>query len=346
VASAGGRRSGLERFVVPALIFAALLLGGLVLVRLARNPQTDDAIVMADIIDVVPQVSGNISELHVADNQSVKAGDLLFVIDPRPYEFAFERAKAEVDALDGEIEVTDRRIAGQRFAVDAARAGVRRAEAQLHNTSDNLRRMEPLLAKEYVTPEKIDEARTADLTARAGLDEARRKLDQAEQDVGTLQALRGHRDAAQAAVGKAQLDLSFCRVTAPFDALVVNLHTNIGQFVAPGPTPVFSLVDARSWYVVASYRETELSRIAPGMKAEVYVLSHPDRRFAGVVQGVGWAVNSEDLPISPGVPRIRRELQWVHIAQRFPVRIKIDEPDPPEIFRVGASAVAIVRSRP
>jgi len=333
-----------KRLVVPALVALAVVLGVAVLVRMARNPQTDDAIVMADIIDVVPQVSGTISELHVADNQAVKEGELLFVIDPRPYEFALARAKADVEALDGEIDVTQRRIEGQRFAVEAARAGVRRAEAQVANATDTLRRMEPLLAKEYVTPEKIDQARTSKLTAEAGRDEARRKLDQAEQDVGTLQALRAHRDAAQAALGKAELDLSFCRVSAPFDALVVNLHTNVGQFVAPGPVPVFSLVDTRTWYVVANYRETELARIAPGMQAEVYVLSHPGRRFAGVVQGVGWAVNSEDQPISPGVPHIKRELQWVHIAQRFPVRIRIERPEPPELFRVGASAVAIVHS--
>src|SRR5262249_37650152 len=253
----------LGRLVVPALVALAVILGITVLVRLARNPQTDDAIVTADIIDVVPQVSGTITELHVADNQVVKEGELLFVIDPRPYEFGLARAKAEVVALDGEIDVTQRRIEGQRFAVEAARAAVRRAEAQVANAADTLRRMEPLLEKEYVTPEKIDQARTSKLTAEAGLAEARRKQDKADQDVDTLQALHAQHDAAQAALGKAELDLSFCRVSAPFDARVVNLHTNVGQYVAPGPTPVFSLVDARTWYVVANYRETELARIAP-----------------------------------------------------------------------------------
>jgi multidrug efflux system membrane fusion protein len=134
-------------------------------------------------------------------------------------------------------------------------------------------------------------------------------------------------------------------VRAPFDARVVNLHTAVGQFVAPGPAPVFSLVDARAWYVVANYRETDLARIAPGMDAEVYVLTDPRHRFHGKVQGIGWAVNPEDQPITPGLPKIERELNWVHIAQRFPVRILIEDPQPPDLFRVGASAVAIVRSR-
>lgn len=336
-------RRTLERIIVVGLVAGAVLLGIVVVHRLVRNPQTDDAIVVADVIDVVPQVSGTISQLLVADNQAVGQGDLLFVIDPRPYELAVQRARAEVAGLDGEIDVTQRHIEGQRFAVEAARAAVRRAEAQVKNAVDSLQRIEPLLRKEFVTPEQVDQARTSKLTAEAGLDEARRKQDQAEQDVGTLHALEAKRDAARAALGKAELDLGYCYVRAPFAARVVNLHTAIGQFVAPGSV-VFSLVDARAWYVVANYRETDLARIAPGMEAEVYVLTDPRYRFRGTVQGVGWAVNPEDLPIAPGLPRIKRELAWVHIAQRFPVRILIQDPQPAEVFRVGASAVAIVRS--
>ena len=337
-------RRNLDRLIVPGLAGAALLLGVVLVARLSRNPQTDDAIVMADIINVVPQVSGTIDELHVVDNQMVREGDLLFVTDQRPYRFAVERARAEIAALDGEIDVTQRRIEGQRFAVEAARAAVHRAEEQAKNAGDTLQRTEPLLGKEFVTPEQVDRLRTAKLTAEAGVDEARQKLDQAEKDVGNLLALRAQRDAAQAALGKAELDLGYCTLRAPFDARVVNLHTAVGQFVAPGPVPVFSLVDDRAWYVLASYRETDLAHIAPGMEADLYVLTDPRRRFRGTVQGIGWAVNPEDLQITPGLPRVERELQWVHIAQRFPVRIRVEDPRPRELFRVGASAVAIVRS--
>lgn len=340
------RAHTLGRFIGLGIIVIAIVLGVVVVRRIVRHPETDDAVVTADIIGVVPQVSGTIVELHVKDNQRVKQGDLLLVVDPRPYELAVQRARADVAALDGEIEVTRRRIEGQEFAVAAARASVQRMEAQLKNATDSLNRLEPLLPKEYVTPEKIDQARTAKITARAGLDEAQRKMDEAEKDVGDLEALRGKRDAALAARGKAELDLDFCYVRAPFDALVVNLHTSIGAFVSPGPVPVFSLVDTRTWYVMADYRENELDRIAPGMEAEVYVLAYPSYRFRGTVQGVGWAVNPEDQPISPGVPQIKRELYWVHIAQRFPVRIRIENPEPADVFRVGASAVAIIRGWP
>src|SRR5882724_10000092 len=319
------RRRAVGRLIGFGVVAGFVILAIVVLARVVRHPQTDDAVVTADIIGIVPQVSGTITELHVKDNQRVKRGDLLVVIDPRPYEFALQRARADVAALDGEIGVTERRIEGQRFAVAAARATVQRMEAQLQNATDSLNRLQPLLSREFVTPDKID---------------------QAEKDVGDLEALRAKRDAALAARGKAELDLDFCYVRAQFDALVVNLHTSIGAFVAPGPVPVFSLVDTRAWYVMADYRETELAHIAPGMEAEVYVLTAPRYRFRGRVQGIGWAVNPEDQPISTGVPQIKRELNWVHIAQRFPVRIRVENPDPPDVFRVGASAVAIIRGWP
>src|SRR5262249_61891269 len=113
-----------------------------VLVRLVRNPETDDAIVTADVIDVIPQVSGTISELRVADNQVVAEGDLLFVIDPRPYEFALRRARAEVAGIDGEIDVTERKIQGQQFAVAAARAAVPPAGAPARHPAHSPGRVE------------------------------------------------------------------------------------------------------------------------------------------------------------------------------------------------------------
>src|SRR6185369_1950829 len=235
------RKRMVARLVGAGIVAGAVILGLVVVGRVVRHPQTDDAVVMADIIGVVPQVSGTITELHVKDNQPVKQGELLFVIDPRPYEFALARARADVAALDGELHVTKRRIQGQRFAVAAAAASVHRMEAQLKVATDSLHRLEPLLPKQFVTPDKIDQARTSQLSAAAALDEARRKKEQAEKDVGDLVALRAKRDAALAARGKAELDLGFCWVQAPFDALVVNLHTSIGAFVSPGPVPVFSL---------------------------------------------------------------------------------------------------------
>src|SRR5258708_2069606 len=118
------RRRLAGRLIGVAIVAGAVILAVVVVRRVVRHPETDDAVVTADTIGVVPEVSGTITELHVTDNQRVKRGDLLLVIDPRPYEFALQRARADVAALEGEIGVTERRIEGQRFAVAAAKATV------------------------------------------------------------------------------------------------------------------------------------------------------------------------------------------------------------------------------
>jgi multidrug efflux system membrane fusion protein len=107
------------------------------------------------------------------------------------------------------------------------------------------------------------------------------------------------------------------------------------------------LLDTGKWYVIANFREAEIRHMAPGSEAIVYLSSAPNQRFRGKVQGIGWAVKPEgeiDLPPA-GVPYVKRELNWVRVAQRFPVRIEVENPDP-DLFRMGASAVAIIKGPP
>src|SRR5689334_3371089 len=146
-------RSAVGKLLSVAIVAGALVLAVVVVRRVVRHPQTDDATVMADVINVVPEVSGRIIELHVVDNQAVKQGDLLFVIDPRPYEFAVAHARADVEALGAEIDLTGRRIQGQEYATAAARAAVQRAEAQARNATDTYNRLAPLAREEFVTAE-------------------------------------------------------------------------------------------------------------------------------------------------------------------------------------------------
>ena len=117
----------------------------------------------------------------------------------------------------------------------------------------------------------------------------------------------------------AELELSYCKVKAPFTGRVVNLNISAGAYASVG-IPVFSLLDTRKWYVIANFREAEVRHMAPGSEAIVYLSSAPNQRFRGKVQGIGWAVKPEgeiDLPPA-GVPYVKRELNWVRVAQRFP----------------------------
>jgi multidrug efflux system membrane fusion protein len=153
--------------------------------------------------------------------------------------------------------------------------------------------------------------------------------------------LIAERAGAVAQLKTAETNLSYCRVTAPFDGRVVSLNISEGAFASAGH-PVFALLDTRHWYIMADFREGVLPRIAPGDAAEIYLLSAPGIRFRGRVQSVGWAVHSEDNRVLMGVPYVKKEINWVHVAQRFPVRIEVENPDP-ELFRMGASAVVTIR---
>jgi multidrug efflux system membrane fusion protein len=209
-----------------------------------------------------------------------------------------------------------------RLILEKAKAELATVDRQLAQAQDTLHRMEPLLPHGFETAENVDKARTA---------------------VTTLQA---QREGAIATINLEELHLSYCKVIAPFDGRVINLNISAGAHVTAG-VPVFSLLDTTKWYVIANFREAEIRHMASGSEAIVYLSSAPNQRFRGKVQGIGWAVKPEgelDLPPS-GVPYIKRELNWVRVAQRFPVRIEVENPDQ-ELFRMGASAVAIIKGPP
>jgi membrane fusion protein, multidrug efflux system len=206
-----------------------------------------------------------------------------------------------------------------RLILEKAKADLATLDRQIAQAHSTLQRLEPLLPNGFTTADTVDKARTAETT------------------------LQAQREGAVAAINLDELHLSYCKVIAPFSGRVINLNISAGAHVSAG-VPVFSLLDTSKWYVIANFREAEVRHMAPGSEAIVYLSSAPNLRFRGKVQGIGWAVKPEgeiDLPAS-GVPYVKRELNWVRVAQRFPVRIEVENPDQ-DLFRMGASAVAIIK---
>jgi multidrug efflux system membrane fusion protein len=331
------------------------------LLQWRTRPQTDDATVRANFVGIAPQVSGHIVELPVRDNQLVNKGDLLFVIDPRPYEIARERAQATLaltrTEVDGLMDGAATALAGVSKAeaqLSASASEVVRLETQLRHADDHLKRLEPLLPQQFVTVDRLEEARTQrDASAaalastraqhaatEAALRQARTERSRARAVVGQVEGTNARVAAAEAALHAAELDLSYCRVLAPFTGKVVNLNISEGAFARAG-AEVFVLVDTRTWYVVANFRETQLQHIPAGATADLYLQSQPGKHFRGTVVGLGWAVLPENGTSVNGLPRVERSLDWIRLAARFPVRIQVDDPD--DSFRLGASAVATVR---
>jgi membrane fusion protein, multidrug efflux system len=265
-------------------------------------------------------------------------------------------------------------------AVDQARAdvanseqGVSRAQAEWNYANNNLHRLEPLLTKQFVTVDQVDRARTSEIAeaealkqaqsqlqlsqaelqsalaqyerSGANLDESKAQHEQAQHAVTTLEPLINQRGAKAAAIKNARYNLDNCRVYAPFDARVTNLTISEGAYAHIGQQ-VFTLIDARIWWAIGNFREGQLRHISPGMRADVYVLSRPNIRFAAVVDSVGFGVTPDpDLigHIDVGsLPDVQRTLNWVHLASRYPVRVRVEHPLP-DLFRLGESAVITVR---
>jgi multidrug efflux system membrane fusion protein len=264
----------------------------------------------------------------------------LFALDPVPYQLQLARAKASLATLERQIGLTQREVDAQKFSAAASRANIARAEAQWKQAGDTLNRIEPLLAEQFVTAESVDQARTARRSAEAALEFARQDARRAQAAVSGVDALVARVGELRAAVANAEYDLHQTTMRAPFDGRVVDLDIADGEFAATGRR-LFTLVDTRNWYVIANFRETELRNIRPGMSAEVYLMMDRSQHFKGTVHSIGWGVSPDEGGSSGGLPKVPRSINWVRVAQRFPVRIRIEDPQP-DLFRIGASAVAVV----
>ncbi len=298
-------------------------------------PRTDDAYVRANTIGVAPHVSGPIVELPVVDNQQVRAGELLFVVDPRPYQAAYDNAVAK-------LQLTQLQIKALENSIKSAHAQQEQHAADAAYAKQYLQRIEPLLPKHFVTANDVFDARTRYEAETANVSGASAEVSKAQNDLGQLGNINTRLKAAEADAYNAKLNLDYCRVTAPFDGYVTNLNISVGQYANEG-RDVLSLVDNRVWYVIANFRENFLFRIRPGMTAEVFLLAYPGHLFHGHVQGVGWALYQQNGATVEGLPAIEPTLNWVRLSQRFPVRIILDGGEQQFPFRMGATAVVTIQ---
>jgi multidrug efflux system membrane fusion protein len=281
-------------------------------------------------------------------------------------------SQAGIHTAQADISRSSAAVEQARADVAHAEQGVSRAKAEWTYSSNNLHRLEPLLTKQFVTVDQVDRARTSEITqsealkqaqsqlllsqaelksalaqserSGAALDESKAQHEQTRNAVTTLEPLINQRGARASAVKNARYNLDNSRVYAPFDALVTNLTISEGAYAHVGEQ-VFTLIDARTWWAIGNFREGLLSHIKPGMRADVYVLSKPDVRFSGVVDSVGFGVTPDPDRIGhlgPGLPDVQRSLNWVHLASRYPVRVRVEKPAA-DVFRLGESAVVTIR---
>ncbi|OKP72998.1 multidrug transporter subunit MdtN [Ensifer adhaerens] len=333
-------RRAVARTLGPLIIASAAVAVYFAFWQVDRSPRTDVAEIDAPTVAIAASVPGRIISVEVRNNASVKKGDVLFRLDPEPYRLRLEQAQAELKATQSEVAQGERNLDLERANADVADRQIARAQNNVLLARQTQERLEPLLPKRFVTAQQVDEARTAVKDAEVSLAQALQSAHGANRVIGTLDTRKAQADVARATVALAERDLENTFVRAPFDGKIVGLRTTVGKVVVPAET-LFTLIDTAEWETVAFFRETDLKAIAIGSRADVFVMADPERRISGTVEGVGWGVRSEDSATILGIPIVSNSLNWVRVAKRFPVHVRLENP-PEDLMRVGASAVVVI----
>jgi membrane fusion protein, multidrug efflux system len=310
--------------------------------RDAVMPWTDAATIDADVVHVAAAIGGRIIEIPVAENTLVAKGDLLFQIDPVPHRIAVAQAEADLAIAEASLETQERLLATQRSAAKVAAEQVQRAETNLELAKRTVERLTPLAAKGYVPTQQLDQAQTSQRDAETSLQQAHVQEAAANAAIDTDAAAQANVRARKAALALAHRGLEDTTVRATHAGRIVGLSVSTGEMIAPSQT-LFTLVNTEDWFTVANFRETDLAAISVGDCVTAYSMIDRDRPLKGFVQGIGTGVlDTERVNLPRSLPYVERSLNWVRVAQRFPVRVRLEQP-PRQLMRLGASAVVEVK---
>jgi len=323
------------------------------------NPWTRNGQVEAQVIQITPRVSAPIVELPIKDNQFVKAGDLLFKIDPRTFDAALRQAQAELDNTRDNIEALAKVVEAAQAEVEAARASIKQSEAavnaytgRVEETLKEYKRQQTLDKQGATSKRAVEEAKANYISyvnqkanaeaqllqMQAKLSGAEAKLAKAQADLGAPGDQNAKLRSAKAAVRQAELNLEFTEVKAPVDGYVTNLNLRLGS-QAVANQPALALVDVNSFWVVGFFRENYIEDIRSGNRTIVTLMSYPDKPLEGRVDSLGWGIAQRDG--STGfdlLPNISPTFEWIRLAQRVPVRIHLDRVPDDVKLRVGTTA--------
>jgi len=298
-----------------------------------RHPSTSDAYIVANVIQLSPQISGQVSKVAVQSYQSVKKGDVLLQIDQRNYQLAVERAQANLALVQAQTL-----SAREQTKANLAKASA--SQQQQENMALNNQRTKTLAAKGAVAKEQADdnafklkEATANTLAANALIAFSQAQVSEAESRL----------EVAKIALAQAKLNFSYTVITAPVDGIIGKVKVQAGDFINTGE-PLFPMVDDSLYWLAANFKETDLERIKPGQTATINLDMYPQQSYRGQVESLSPA---SGLAFSL-IPPQNATGNWVKVTQRFPVRIKINnrsgnaDKTPP--LRLGASATVSINT--
>ena len=333
------RRGKLIAFAIVAVGVAA---GIYAWHRTVVYPSTDDATIDAEVVHVAPAVGGRIISIAAEENASVSRGAVLFQIDPLPFQLAVAQAEADLAIAEAELDTRQRLLFSERSNATIASDQIRRAQTNSELAARTVERLGPLADRGFVPKQQFDQAAVTHHDAITSLLQAQVEQAAAQRAVGTETGAAAGIRARQAALGMARRALDDATVRAAHNGRVVGLTVLSGEMVMPSQS-LFTLINTDIWYAVANFRETDLRAISVGDCVTAYSMIDRREPITGVVESIGWGVLDEERVNLPrSVPFVERSLNWVRVAQRFPVRIRLKNP-PQQLMRLGASAVVEVK---
>ena len=283
------------------------------------TPYTQQARVGAFVIPVAAEVAGRVIRVNVRNNQDVKAGDVLFELDPQPLQIAVDRAKAD-------LESTRRQVGASTAGIASAQASLRAAQANELKTRQDNQRLEGLYKQDpgTISVRLLEVSRANREQAVAQVAAARAEVQRAQEQEGGNTDTNAQLRSAASALAKAELDLANTRIGARSAGLITDLRTDVGQFAAVG-SPVMTLIAIHDVWISADLTENNLGRVQPGTPVAIVLDALPGEVLDGRVRSVGYGVSVGQTPAPGTLPSIQNSRDWLRPAQRFPVIIEFTE---------------------
>jgi len=332
-----GRGNALNRKVglVLCLLLAAVI-GGLWMWYDGKvRVTTDNAFIEGHVHRISARIAGQVLEVPVEDNQRVRAGDVLAVLDPADYRTRVRNAEARLAMARNETSEDYAEVTEEEGALGQARAALEQAEL-------DLRRGAALFDQEVIPREKLDRLRTSRKVAVARVSQVQGAVQAARARIGV--AADGGREARiaqrEAELAEARLRLSYTRILAPADGYVTRKSVEVGNNIQPGQA-LMALVELEAPWIVANYKESQLTHLRPGQPVEFTVDAYPGRSFSGTIDSIMAGTGAAFSLLPPE----NATGNYVKVVQRVPVKIGIDpESDPGHVLRVGMSVVPVVHT--
>ncbi|EHH69490.1 multidrug transporter subunit MdtN [Gluconobacter morbifer] len=329
-------------FIAVLCVGAATLFGIHVAHEDSQYPSSESASIDAELVHVASTVGGRLVDLRVRTNQHVHKGDILYRLDPEPYELTVRQAEANLALAKAEVENQQRLVSVKTANAATASDQVTRTRTNRDLAARTVERLRPLADHAYIPWQQYDQARVALHDAEVSLAQSEQQSMAAGVAIGDLKSSLAAAAASQAALDHARYELRQTVVTAPQDGYVTSLNVRPGEVLAPSQV-LFTLITDDAWYATANIREINLNAVHAGDCATVYSMINRKSSIHGHVESIGWGVLSADSAgIARSLPLVPRQMDWVHVAQRFPVRIKLDGTTL-ELLRLGATATVEIR---